>query len=147
MSDKKLGAPTKYEEKYNAIALNLCKLGGQDKDLADAFNVHSDTIQNWKISHPSFFESIKAGKDFYDSGLIENALKKKALGYEFTEVKEEEGSQGIKTTKTVKHYAPDTGAIALYLKNRNPDRWKDKVEHTVIAKKSIGEVLKDAAKD
>ena len=141
------GQPTKYKDVYNSIALNLCKLGGQDKDLADSFDVHLDTINNWKIQHPAFFESIKDGKDYYDSGLIENALKKKALGYEFTEVKEEEGTQGLKTTKTVKHYAPDTGAIALYLKNRNPNRWKDKIEHTHINKKPLSELLKDASNE
>ena len=148
MTDKdKGGQPTKYEEQYDSIALNLCKLGATDKDLASSFKVHVDTINNWKISHQKFFESIKEGKDYFDTGLIENALKKKALGYEFTEIKNESGSQGSKTTETVKHYAPDTGAIALFLKNRNPNRWKDKIEHTHIEQKSISDVLKDAANE
>lgn len=143
-----MGAPTKYNEKYNSIALNICKLGGQDKDLAGSFEVSVTTIQNWKIDYPDFFDSIKAGKDYFDTGLIENALKKKALGYVYEEVKEESenGVEG-KRTITKKHYAPDTGAIALYLKNRNPNRWKDKIEHTHIEQKSISDVLKDAANE
>ena len=145
---KKLHGNTSYKEVYNSIALNLCKLGAQDKDLADSFSVDVRTIDNWKVSYPEFFQSIKEGKTFYDTGLIENALKRKALGYEYEEVKEEsEGDKVTKKTVTKKHLAPDTGAIALYLKNRASGDWKDKVEHTHIDSSTLADVVSSAADD
>ncbi len=147
MTDRKVHGNSTYREVYNSIAFNLCKLGAQDEDLSTSFKVDVRTINNWKVSYPDFFHSIKDGKRFYDTGLIESALVKKAIGYEFTEVKEEDGPQGLKTTKTTKHYAGDTGAMALYLKNRAPKDWKDKIEHTHIEKKPLSEVLKDAANE
>lgn len=42
----------------------------------------------------------------------------------------------IITHKTTKHYAPDVAAIAIWLKNRRPDKWKDKQDvetHTAPA--------------
>ena len=147
VKDNEVHGNSTYREVYNSIAFNLCKLGAQDKDLATSFKVCTDTIHNWKIAYKDFFESIKDGKRFYDTGLIESALVKKAVGYEFTEVKEEDGPQGLKTTKTIKHYAGDTGAMALYLKNRAPKEWKDKIEHTHIDKGSLSDLVDSASDD
>lgn len=36
------------------------------------------------------------------------------------------GPQGKKIKQTMKHVPPDTGAIAIWLKNRRPDKWRDK---------------------
>ncbi len=30
---------------------------------------------------------------------------------------------------TVKHYPPDTQAASLWLRNRQPDKWRDKLTH------------------
>ena len=83
VKDNEVHGNSTDREVYNSIAFNLCKLGAQDKDLATSFKVCTDTIHNWKIAYKDFFESIKDGKRFYDTGLIESALVKKAVGYEF----------------------------------------------------------------
>ena len=58
---------------------------------------------------------------------VENALLKRALGYDYTEEKVEVSEKdGRKVTQTVKHVAPDTTAQIFWLKNRRPDRWRDK---------------------
>jgi len=147
VKDNEVHGNSTYREVYNSIAFNLCKLGANDEELGSAFKVDVRTIHNWKIAYSEFFHSIKDGKTFYDTGLIENALKRKALGYEYEEVKEESenGVEG-KRTVTKKHYAPDTGAIALYLKNRASKEWKDKVEHTHIDKGSLSDLV-DSASD
>ena len=54
-------------------------------------------------------------------------LLKRALGYEYTEKKIEiEANGGKKITQTVKHMAPDTTAQIFWLKNRRPDKWRDR---------------------
>ena len=39
------GRPTLYREEYTEQALKLCRLGATDRELADFFDVHVDTIQ------------------------------------------------------------------------------------------------------
>ena len=70
-------------------------------------------------------EVLKKCKEIADYE-VENALYKRATGYDYTEVSIEKGTQGEKIKKTVKHVPPDTGAIAIWLKNRRPDKWRDK---------------------
>ena len=58
---------------------------------------------------------------------VENALLKRALGYEYmeerVEISEKDGRKVIQMTKTV---PPDTTAQIFWLKNRRPDQWRDK---------------------
>lgn len=68
---------------------------------------------------------------------IENCLFKRARGYEY----EEETIEGIvgpngetikKTRKIVKkQMAPDTTAQIFWLKNRQPEKWRDKHHHEI----------------
>ena len=131
------GRPTKYKEEYDQQAKILCEKGFTDKDLADFFGVTETTINNWKNSYPSFFESIKEAKAFSDQE-VEKALYKRAIGYEFEEHKEELSEQGKKLTVTKKQLAGDTTAQIFWLKNRQPDRWRDKqhVEANVSVNKA-----------
>ena len=141
----------KYKPEYDKLAENYCKLGAKDSDLAGFFDVTEKTINNWKCDFESFFHSIKSGKDFYDSISVEDSLLKRALGYEITEEKQEDGTNGSKTTTTKKHVAGDTTAMIFWLKNRNPSRWRDKQEieqnTTITVKKGLGDFYADIAND
>ena len=69
-------------------------------------------------------ESLKSNKEIADIA-VENALYKRAIGYQYTETTKEAG----KVVKTVvKEVAPDTTAQIFWLKNRQPERWRDKQE-------------------
>lgn len=58
---------------------------------------------------------------------VENALLKRALGYEYMEERAEISEKdGRKVIQTVKQVIPDTAAQIFWLKNRRPDRWRDK---------------------
>ena len=58
---------------------------------------------------------------------VENALLKRALGYDYQEEKIERLSEdSVKVTQTLKHVPADVGAVAFWLKNRRPDKWRDK---------------------
>jgi len=130
---KKAGQPTKYKEIFVEQAYKVCqKHGYLDKDLADHFSVSVATINVWKNEYPKFIESIKKGKEEFDTDQVESALLKRAMGYDIIENKEESSSQGLKTTSTEKHIASDTTAMIFWLKNRQPKRWRDKqeIEHS-----------------
>lgn len=125
------GRPTDYREEYNLQAEKLCKLGATDAELADFFEVDESTINNWKIAHIEFFESIKKGKDLADAEVAEK-LYHRATGYshEDVDIKMYEGE--IITTPLIKHYPPDTAAAIFWLKNRQSKKWRDKqqMEHS-----------------
>lgn len=62
---------------------------------------------------------------------VENALLKRALGYSYEEVTTEieemaDGSQKKHVKRTTKMVPPDTTAQIFWLKNRRPDKWRDK---------------------
>lgn len=88
---------------------------------------------------------------------MEKALLRRALGYEYTEtvtdytLSETELDEDGKPKKIIKniratrkHMPPDTGAMAFWLKNRRPDKWREKREET-IAVTSADYSLLDAA--
>jgi hypothetical protein len=126
------GRPTKYKKEFVEQAYKLCALGATDIEVADFFKVCEDTVNNWKHEHDEFFVSIKKGKDKFDSEKIEGALKHRALGYDHPEVKINVVDHAIVKTAVTKHYPPETTALIFWLKNRNPERWRDKqeIDHT-----------------
>lgn len=140
------GAPTKYKEEYTEQAYKLCLLGHTDAELGTFFEVDESTINNWKIAHPEFLESIKRGKQIADSQVAQS-LFKRALGYKIKEVVvaaitntietedvldddfiADEGN-GFKEIKVVhKEIAADPTSMIFWLKNRQPKNWRDKQE-------------------
>jgi len=132
------GRPTEYHKKYAEMAEVACREGGfTDLKLAKLFGVSKATINVWKRKHPDFIDSMKKGKDDFDSDRIEKSLAKRATGYSYTEIekkrlpeKDENGNitgYKLKVTKTVKKdVPPDTGACGIWLFNRRHPRWQHK---------------------
>jgi hypothetical protein len=126
----KQGRPTEYKKEYDEQAEKLCKLGAIDTELADFFNVSEQTINTWKKKHPTFLESIKRGKEIADME-VANSLYKKATGYTTDDVKIFQYEGMPVKVPYIKEYQPDTTSIIFWLKNRRPDKWRDKTEHDV----------------
>lgn len=130
------GRPTDYREEYNEQARKLCLLGAIDRELADFFGVEEQTINNWKQAHPSFFESIRAGKAYADSNVADR-LYQRAMGFEHDseEIKVVSNGSGdgssIERVPTRKIYPPDTAAAIFWLKNRQKDKWSDRTQQEI----------------
>ncbi|CAH9016939.1 putative terminase, partial [Vibrio phage 242E40-1] len=138
------GRPTKYKPEYCIQAEKLCRKGFIDTEIADFFEVDVSTLNRWKEAHPEFRESLKSGKSHSDAKVVD-ALYNRALGYEFEEIKEEsEGGAITKTTRTVKKQAGDTTAQIFWLKNRQPEMWRDKTETKVTLTDNFDDLLNDA---
>lgn len=140
-------AKGKYE--YWITPEGLLKIEGWARDgLTDeqiAYNVgiSVSTLNNWKNKYVEILESLKRGKEVVDRQ-VENALLKRALGYEYEEVKEK-FECGVMTERIVtkKEVAADTTAQIFWLKNRKPEKWRDKPEyedHSAIDK--LDEIIK-----
>ena len=127
MSEVKQGRPSKYKEEYAEQARKLCLLGATDAKLADFFEVDEATINRWKHDFPEFCKSLKAGKMQADAEVAES-LFNRARGYVAPDldIKMYEGQ--IIETPYMKHYPPDATSMIFWLKNRQPDLWREKRE-------------------
>lgn len=124
-------AKGKYE--YWLTAEGLTLLGGwardglTDEQIALNMGIRRSTLSEWKKKYSDISDTLKKGKDVADYQ-VENALYKRALGYTYAEVTEEpDGTGRMNVTKRVtKEMPPDVTAAIFWLKNRRPDKWRDK---------------------
>lgn len=100
--------------------------GLTDEQIAKRLGISRKTLYDWKDKYGDICDALKKGKEVVDVQ-VENALLKRALGYDYQEERiETSDKDGTKVVQTIKHVAPDVGAAAFWLKNRRPDRWRDK---------------------
>ena len=118
----------KYKKDFPEILRHYAELrpdfSASPGECAAVFGVQAETVRNWMNQHPDFRQAID-DISFHLNLRVENALLKTACGYEYTEVKDVDGSSITKTTKLV---PGNVAAQKFWLTNRSPDRWKDKVE-------------------
>jgi hypothetical protein len=132
----------------------LALLGLSEVSIAQVLDVDQSTITDWKNKFPKFKKALLNGRELA-SGKVADALFKKATGYDYDEVTHERqavvvtGPDGlavidpvtkepvieyrlIETKRVKKHVAISEGAALGFLKNKNPDLWKDKqeIDHT-----------------
>lgn len=62
--------------------------GLTDEQIAHNIGIQRTTLYDWKNKHPDISDALKKGKEVIDRQ-VENALLKRALGYEYTEVTRE----------------------------------------------------------
>lgn len=131
MSNKRKGGrPSKYETEWKdklPVIQGWARDGLVDEQIASNMGISTSTLYDWKKKYLEFSEALKKGKEVVDRE-VENALLKRALGYQYTEVKTEYLDDGVKVTKTAKEVIPDTTAQIFWLKNRKPEQWRDKQE-------------------
>lgn len=96
-----------------------------DEQIAEKADITPSTLYEWKKKYSEISEALKKGKEVVDIQ-VENALLKRALGYSYEEKRVEVSEEGQKVTTTTKEVIPDTTAQIFWLKNRRPDRWRDK---------------------
>ena len=113
--------------------------GLTDVQIAHNCGCNTATLYEWKKKHPEISEALKKGKEVVDIQ-VENAMLKRALGYDYQEEKIEISEKdGKKITQIIKHIPADTTAQIFWLKNRQPEKWRDKKE--VDANVNLGDEL------
>lgn len=99
--------------------------GLSNEQIAANIGINPDTLYEWKSKYSEIAEALKKGKEVADYE-VENALFRRATGYDYTEERVEIEGRKRKVVQTVKHVVPDTAAAFIWLKNRRPDKWRDK---------------------
>ena len=112
-----------------------------DEQIAKNMGISEATLYNYKKQYPEIANAFKKGKEVVDIE-VENALFKKALGYNVTVQKAFKlkdivyGENGKKISESERieyaeeeiHVPADTTAQIFWLKNRKRIQWRDKVE-------------------
>jgi hypothetical protein len=119
------GRPTKYQKAYAKQAYKLCLLGATNEELAEFFEVSHGTISNWLAEHSDFLGAVKKGRRVADAE-IADSLYQRAKGYTHASEEVFQYKGDVVRAKTRKHYPPDTAAAFIWLKNRQPEKWRDK---------------------
>jgi hypothetical protein len=98
--------------------------------------VEYSTLRKWKTESPVICEALSKGTEELTSELA-GYMVKRAKGYEYTETKtilegkarrggsEIEDGKMVKQERTVKHSAPDVGALIFMMTNLQPETWKN----------------------
>ncbi|MBA7465180.1 hypothetical protein ES707_00342 [subsurface metagenome] len=126
-------AKLKYTEDFPLLGEDLARQGLTNIQIARKLGVSKDTFYEYLKIYPDFSDSIKKGKRPVDIE-VENALLKRAKGYNYEEVHAEynmdkEGKQKAfpsKIKKIKKQVVPDVTAQIFWLKNRRPRLWRDR---------------------
>lgn len=138
-------AKGKYE--YWLTAEGLLRLGAwardglTDEQISKNIGISRKTLAEWKNRFSDICDTLKKNKEVADIE-VENALHKRAVGYKTVEQRVEESEKDGKKIITIsKEVAPETAAAIFWLKNRQPNKWRDKhdvnasvVEDTVADK-------------
>lgn len=103
-----------------------------------------DTLNQWAKQFTDISDAIKKGKAPVDIE-VENALFKRATGYTVTIKKpiKVKTKRQLKDKGTIEeehiefveeeiYIAPDTTAQIYWLKNRRPDKWRDKQQTSAV---------------
>lgn len=114
-----------YDPAFDGFAQRFCETGATDAEIAAFFEIPVGLLYQWRRDHPSFAASIKVGKEIADLR-VERALYEMAVGTVVDDVKVL-GDGGIVPYQ--RRIDPQLGAATMWLKNRQRDKWRDKVDH------------------
>ena len=156
MSEKKAGnrgRRGKYEDWLTEDGLlkvqGWARDGLSNEQIAHNIGINKDTLYEWQKRFSDFSDALKKGKEVVDRE-VENALLKRAMGYEYDEVTQEPvtdkdtGITEMRVTKRVtKQVVPDVTAQIFWLKNRKPNEFRDKRDVDLSGHVELPVVLHD----
>ena len=120
-----------------------------EKDIAKWLGVSVSTFEKYKREHPELADTLKDGRQELVS-MLKQSLKKKAVGFVYTETKrtirEMNGEEIVTIEEYTRYSPPDTGAIHLLLKNLD-ESWRNDDKATMDLKREKIELDKQKAED
>ncbi len=123
------GRPSGFNPAFVKIAFQMALLGATDNDIATALQTSTVTINAWKQKYPEFLNSLNEGKAQADAR-VAVSLYNRATGYDHESVKifADAKTGAVVQVPFIEHYPPDVTAQIFWLKNRQPDKWRDKID-------------------
>lgn len=117
--------------------------GLTDEQIAKNIGVSRSTLNEWKKKYSDISDTLKKGKKIVDYE-VENSLLNKCFGYNAKVLKNvkvkriEYNENGYKMKEYEEiievydeiHVPADTTAQIFWLKNRNPEKWREKPQNS-----------------
>lgn len=123
---------TEYDARVHVPwVASLAKRGCTQTEIAEAMGIARRTVTNWANAHPEFGEAMRASKSEADE-LVVDSLYNRATGRcrrmvkKVREVLTPQGTVMQLEETTIEQLPPDTTAMIYWLKNRQPERWRDR---------------------
>lgn len=123
-----MARPSKYETHVQPKLMLIeawARDGLTDADMCKNLDIGKDAFIDYKKRYPELSEVLTRGKEVIDV-MVENALLKAALGYDYTEEELNKMTGDPIELRKVAH--PNTTALIFWLKNRKPKEWRDRQE-------------------
>ena len=150
-------AKSKWDSVNEKIELIECwaRDGLTEEQIAKNLGIAYSTFREYKKKYSALSAALKKGKEIIDYE-VENALLKRALGYSYEEKTIEklwnnskEKYEEVVTKRVRKEVVPDTTAQIFWLKNRRPNKWRDKqiMEHDTSKVELLLSKLKEEAEN
>lgn len=133
-----MGRKNLYDTLVEPYLDEVKKMAGtlSEGQIARRLGITADTFVRYKKQHPELVAALIDGRRELVESLKE-ALKKKGLGFPYTEKKTTVREADGVLTKTIENFEryspPDTGAIHLLLKNLDPE-WRNDDRETMDLK-------------
>ena len=150
-------AKGKYEYWLSSDGLLLlegwARDGLTDEEISHNMGIAYSTLRVWMEKYTAISAAIKKGKGPVDF-IVENALYKRATGYQYTEIIEEYDSKNAAMSgkvkpksvrRVTKEMPPDVGAAIFWLKNRRRGKWRDRPD--LIQDEAAGSAILDSIND
>lgn len=129
------GRPSKFiPELHIKIAEAYAMAGLTNEQIARECGVSWSGFKKWLDKYPELVAAIKEAKELPDEK-VEASLFQRAKGYSVKATKIFCSKDGLVTkVPYIEHYPPDPTSMIFWLKNRRPDKWRDKREHELTGK-------------
>lgn len=121
-------------------------------EIANNIGIAERTLYNWRQKEDAIMQALTKGQGTAVE-ILENALFKRAIGYDIEETTYRFDEDGNKIPQRVqtKHIYPDVTALKFALINKSGGKWADRVEYNdQSAHNKLDEMLekmKESAKD
>lgn len=141
------GRPPTYNPDYHpAMAAVLGDVfGATAAELARFFDVAERTVERWTDEHEEFRRARVHARAEADKH-VEARLYRRAMGYSHPAVKVLQHEGVPLVVPYTEHYPPDPKAIEFWLKNRQPEKWRERVQVSHDATSDFAAALSGARK-
>lgn len=122
-------------------------LGRTDAEIAEALGVGVRTLYSWKGAHQEFRQALKDAKAIADAEVVDSLFAKacgkaKRTVRKKRQVLDSKGNKVELIEETEETPPPDTTAIIYWLKNRQPELWRDVRKDSSNDESTAAEFLK-----
>ena len=125
------GLYEKWLEPENLTLLKGWRRDGLDmKQIAGNIGIKRQTLYDWCTKYKEIADALKKGNEICHFE-VENSLYKSAIGYDVTETEQTEtvypdGTKVVVKRAKKRHIPPNIAATIFILKNRMPEKWRDR---------------------